>query len=41
MAAPVFSEVVSGALRLMNVAPDAPMEKIVLPAAMPEIKEEV
>ena len=41
VAAPVFSEVVSGALRLMNVAPDAPMEKIVLPAAMPEIKEEV
>ena len=41
VAAPVFSEVGSGALRLMNVAPDAPMEKIVLPAAMPEIKEEV
>ena len=40
VAAPVFSEVVGGALRLMGVAPDAPVEKIVLPAA-PEIKEEV
>ncbi len=40
VAAPVFSEVVGGALRLMGVPPDAPMEKLVLPAA-PEIKEEV
>ena len=40
VAAPVFSEVVGGALRLLGVAPDAPLEKIVLPPA-PEIKEEV
>ena len=40
VAAPVFSEVVGGALRLMGVPPDAPVEKLVLPAA-PEIKEEV
>ncbi len=40
VAAPVFSEVVGGALRLLGVAPDAPVEKIVLPPA-PEIKEEV
>jgi cell division protein FtsI (penicillin-binding protein 3) len=42
VAAPVFSEVMGGALRLMAVPPDAPMEKLVLPpAAAPEIKEEV
>ena len=42
VAAPVFSEVAGGALRLMAVPPDAPMEKLVLPpAAAPEIKEEV
>jgi cell division protein FtsI (penicillin-binding protein 3) len=40
VAAPVFSEVAGGALRLMGVPPDAPMEKLVLPPA-PEIKEEV
>lgn len=40
VAAPVFSEVVGGALRLMGVTPDAPVEKLVLPTA-PEIKEEV
>jgi cell division protein FtsI (penicillin-binding protein 3) len=42
VAAPVFSEVMGGALRLMAVPPDAPMDKLVLPpAAAPEIKEEV
>jgi cell division protein FtsI (penicillin-binding protein 3) len=40
VAAPVFSEVVGGALRLMGVTPDAPVEKLVLPVA-PPIKEEV
>ncbi|HTE14060.1 MAG TPA: penicillin-binding protein 2, partial [Burkholderiales bacterium] len=40
VAAPVFSEVIGGALRLMGVPPDAPVEKLVLPTA-PEIKEEV
>ena len=42
VAAPVFSEVVGGALRLMGVAPDAPLKKLVLPPATePQIKEEV
>ncbi len=42
VAAPVFSEVMRGALRLMAVPPDAPMDKLDLPpAAAPEIKEEV
>ena len=42
VAAPVFSEVMGGALRLMAVPPDAPMDKLVLPpATAPEIKEEV
>jgi cell division protein FtsI (penicillin-binding protein 3) len=40
VAAPVFSDVAGGALRLMGVAPDAPVEKLVLPPA-PVIKEEV
>ncbi|HTD91576.1 MAG TPA: penicillin-binding protein 2 [Burkholderiales bacterium] len=40
VAAPVFSEVVGGALRLMGVTPDSPVEKLVLPTT-PEIKEEV
>jgi cell division protein FtsI (penicillin-binding protein 3) len=40
VAAPVFSQVVGGALRLLGVAPDAPVEKLVLPPA-PVIKEEV
>ena len=42
VAAPVFSEVAGGALRLLAVPPDAPTDKLVLPpAAAPEIKEEV
>lgn len=40
VAAPVFSEVAGGALRLMGVPPDAPVEKLVLPVE-PQIKEEV
>lgn len=40
VAAPLFSSVVSGALRLIGVAPDAPVERVTLPTA-PEIKEEV
>ena len=40
VAAPVFSEVTGGALRLMGITPDAPVEKLQLPVA-PEIKEEV
>jgi cell division protein FtsI (penicillin-binding protein 3) len=42
VAAPVFSEVMSGALRLLAVAPDAPVNNVVLPPpSAPEIKEEV
>lgn len=41
VAAPVFSAVTGGTLRMMGVPPDAPLEKLVLPASAPEIKEEV
>jgi cell division protein FtsI (penicillin-binding protein 3) len=42
VAAPVFSQVMSGALRLMGVTPDAPVDNVVLPPVdAPEIKEEV
>ena len=42
VAAPVFSQVTAGALRLLSVAPDAPVDNVVLPPAnMPEVKEEV
>ncbi|MBL8383680.1 MAG: penicillin-binding protein 2 [Burkholderiales bacterium] len=39
VAAPVFSAVVGGALRIMGVAPDAPMRPIVLPAEGAEVRE--
>jgi cell division protein FtsI (penicillin-binding protein 3) len=42
VAAPVFSSVTAGALRLLAVAPDAPVDNVVLPPPdVPEIKEEV
>ncbi len=42
VAAPVFSQVMAGALRLLAVAPDAPVDNVVLPPpGAPEIKEEV
>jgi cell division protein FtsI (penicillin-binding protein 3) len=42
VAAPVFSQVMAGALRLLAIAPDAPMNNIVLPPpSAPEVKEEV
>ncbi len=42
VAAPVFSKVTGGALRLLAVPPDAPMESVTLPPpAELEIKEEV
>ncbi len=42
VAAPVFSQVMAGALRLLAVTPDAPVDNVVLPPAdAPEIKEEV
>ncbi|MDP2239545.1 MAG: penicillin-binding protein 2 [Burkholderiales bacterium] len=42
VAAPVFSQVMAGALRLLGVQPDAPVDNVVLPPPnAPEIKEEV
>jgi cell division protein FtsI (penicillin-binding protein 3) len=41
VAAPVFSTVVGGALRILGVAPDAPMRPIVLPAEGSEVKESI
>jgi len=42
VAAPVFSQVMAGALRLLGVPPDAPLDNVVLPPPdAPEIKEEV
>jgi cell division protein FtsI (penicillin-binding protein 3) len=41
VAAPVFSEVMAGALRMLNIAPDAPMVPIVLPTGDDEVKENV
>ncbi len=42
VAAPVFSNVMSGALRLLSVKPDAPLNNVVLPPpSAPEIREEV
>lgn len=41
VAAPVFSEVMSGALRLLSIPPDAPVNNVVLPPpSEPEVKEE-
>jgi len=42
VAAPVFGQVMAGALRLLAVAPDAPVDNVVLPSPdAQEIKEEV
>jgi len=42
VAAPVFSEVMAGALRMLAIAPDAPVDNVVLPSPdAQEIKEEV
>jgi cell division protein FtsI (penicillin-binding protein 3) len=42
VAAPIFSQVMAGSLRLLAVPPDAPMDNVVLPApGAPEIREEV
>ncbi len=42
VAAPVFSTVMSGALRLLGVKPDAPLNNVVLPPPnAPEVREEV
>jgi cell division protein FtsI (penicillin-binding protein 3) len=41
VAGPVFSSVMAGALRLLGVAPDAPVDNVVLPPPSEEIKEDV
>ncbi|MGH8751478.1 MAG: peptidoglycan D,D-transpeptidase FtsI family protein [Burkholderiales bacterium] len=41
VAAPVFSQVMAGSLRIFGIAPDAPSDNVVLPVNLPEIKEEV
>ena len=41
VAAPVFSQIVAGTLRMLGVAHDAPVNNIVLPAPGGEVKEEV
>ena len=41
VAAPVFSSVVGGALRVMGVAPDLPMKPIVLPPDESGVKESI
>ena len=41
VAAPVFSTVVGGALRILGVAPDAPMRPIVLPPEGAEVRESI
>lgn len=39
VAAPVFAEVMAGALRILGVSPDAPMKPIALPPPGAEVKE--
>lgn len=42
VAAPVFSQVMAGALRLLGTPPDAPLNNVVLPPpSAPEVREEV
>jgi len=41
VAAPVFAKVMEGALRALDVPPDAPMKAIVLPAAGEEVVENI
>jgi cell division protein FtsI (penicillin-binding protein 3) len=41
VAAPVFSQVMAGSLRILGVAPDAPMKPIELPAPAQEVQESV
>jgi cell division protein FtsI (penicillin-binding protein 3) len=41
VAAPVFAQVMAGALRILGVAPDAPMKPIELPGGALEVRESV
>ncbi|MGH8753554.1 MAG: peptidoglycan D,D-transpeptidase FtsI family protein [Burkholderiales bacterium] len=40
VAAPVFSQVMAGALRILDIPPDEPSNNVLPPADLPEIKEE-
>jgi len=40
VAAPVFADVMGGALRLLGVAPDAPANTVVVPADAVAVREE-
>ncbi len=40
IAAPVFSSVMGAALRMLGIAPDAPVNNVILPVDTPEVKEE-
>jgi len=40
VAAPVFSSVMGAALRLLSVPTDAPLNNVVLPPDVPDVKEE-
>jgi cell division protein FtsI (penicillin-binding protein 3) len=41
VAAPVFSQVMAGALRILGVAPDAPMKPIEIAPPSQEVRESV
>jgi cell division protein FtsI (penicillin-binding protein 3) len=41
VAAPVFSQVMAGALRLLGVAPDAPMKPIEMPSGALEVRDSI
>jgi cell division protein FtsI (penicillin-binding protein 3) len=41
VAAPVFAHVIAGSLRLLGVAPDAPLKPLELPPAALEVRESV
>jgi cell division protein FtsI (penicillin-binding protein 3) len=41
VAAPVFSRVMAGTLRLLGVPPDAPLDNVVPPESSPLVREEV
>lgn len=41
VAGPVFSRVMAGALRLLSVSPDAPLDNVIAPGSAPVVGEEV
>jgi cell division protein FtsI (penicillin-binding protein 3) len=40
VAAPVFARVMGSALRMLGVAPDAPVDNVILPPPGAEVREE-